>query len=187
MLVRPVRSDGAVPWNRAGWGGWGGGGGGGSRCVAVPQHWHNALEKLPPLDQYRHLSITQGKPLSHRAGKVLCGHPHPPTRTHTRVLQVLSASADSTARLWDLRSGQCTATLHNGFWVVRQAVFADTDSRRVVTGSYDSALRVFELRTLSVLTTLRGHNNSVCCCTVNGELVVSGGEDQTLRTWLLPP
>ena len=66
-------------------------------------------------------------------------------------------------------------------------MFADTDSRRVVTGSYDSALRVWEVRTLSVLTTLKEHTDSVCCCTVNGELVVSGGEDQTLRTWLLPP
>ena len=101
---------------------------------------------------------------------------------------MLSGSGDHTAKLFDVRSGQCEATLREHTDKVRQAVFADKDPLRVVTASNDKTLKVWDLRGSGTeLATLRGHTEAVWCCAVRGLFAVSGSADRTLRTWLLPP
>ena len=101
---------------------------------------------------------------------------------------MLSGSHDSTAKLFDVRSGQCEATLRGHTHCVTQATFVDKDPLRVVTASFDGTLKVWDLRSSDrELTTLRGHTEAVRCCAVRDPIVVSGSVDFTLRTWLLPP
>ena len=71
---------------------------------------------------------------------------------------------------------------------VSEAVFAGPDARRAVTVSRDHSLKLWDFRRPPRdLATFRGHADSVTCCAVRGELLLSGSRDQTLRTWLLPP
>ena len=101
---------------------------------------------------------------------------------------MLSGSDDKTAKLFDVRTGQCEATFRGHKDWVWQAVFADKDPLRVVTASDDKALKVWDLRSSGTeLNTLRGHTGAVTCCAVRGLIAVSGSRDCTLRTWLLPP
>ena len=87
-----------------------------------------------------------------------------------------------------MRSGQCEATLRGHTAWVNQAVFADKDPYRVVTASDDKTLKVWDLRGSGTeLATLRGHTEAVMCCAVKSVIALSGSNDQTLRTWLLPP
>ena len=100
---------------------------------------------------------------------------------------MLSGSDDRTAKLWDLRTGLgWAASLVGHTHFVAQAVFAE--ARRVVTASGDKTLKLWDLRwPTTELATFRGHTDSVHCCAVRGELLVSGSNDRTARTWLLPP
>eukprot|EP00906_Rhabdomonas_costata_P036202 RCo050821 len=101
--------------------------------------------------------------------------------------QVLSGEFDRTAKIWDLRSGQCEMTLSGHTHGVNEAVFALPDPRRVVTASSDHTLRVWDLRAGAAVAELRGHKDEVKCCAARGQAAVSGSVNQTLATWLLPP
>ena len=104
--------------------------------------------------------------------------------------QVVSGSWDCTSILWDLRTGYPELTIQGHSGVVCQAVFADPlpSPRRVLTSSDDKTLKLWDLRRNgTVVATLRGHTDSVKCCAVSGDFAVSGSDDHTVRTWLLPP
>ena len=75
---------------------------------------------------------------------------------------MLSGSRDHTAKLFDVRSGQCEATLRGHTDLVNQAVFADKDPLRVLTASGDGTLKVWDLRSSGTeLATLRGHTEAL--------------------------
>ncbi|CAG4984006.1 unnamed protein product [Parnassius apollo] len=54
---------------------------------------------------------------------------------------------------------------------------------RILTGSYDTTLKVWCAITGKCLHTLEGHFGSVMSCQMDGELVISGSTDCTLRIW----
>jgi WD40 repeat protein/tRNA A-37 threonylcarbamoyl transferase component Bud32 len=59
------------------------------------------------------------------------------------------------------------------------------DGRRVVSGSEDGTLKVWDLESGRVIATLEGHAGEVraCAVTADGRRVVSGSEDGTLKVW----
>ena len=99
--------------------------------------------------------------------------------------QLLSASDDFTAKLWDLRSGRRQQTFRAHSACVTHAEFA-LEGRRVVTASADHSLTLWEVSTGKVLATLPGHTGAVTCCSVWWPFVASSGIDGKVRVWLLP-
>ncbi len=59
------------------------------------------------------------------------------------------------------------------------------DGRRVVSGSEDGTLKVWDLESGRVVATLEGHAGEVraCAVTPDGRRVISGSEDGTLKVW----
>ncbi|KAK1865697.1 hypothetical protein I4F81_008223 [Pyropia yezoensis] len=118
------------------------------------------------------------------------------------VQRVVSGSGDKTLRVWDVEEGKQLAVLegHTG-WVmcvcvvdVPGAAGGGGTVQRVVSGSVDGTLRVWDVEEGKQLAVLEGHMGMVrCVCVVDvpgaaGEggtvqRVVSGSDDETLRVW----
>ena len=98
--------------------------------------------------------------------------------------RVVSASADTTLKVWDLSSGQAVATLQgHSAWVFACAV--TPDGQRVVSASADKTLKVWDLVSGQAVATLQGHADWVLACAVTPDSrnVVSASADKTLKVW----
>jgi len=57
------------------------------------------------------------------------------------------------------------------------------DGAKIVSGSDDNTLKVWNAATGTCSATLSGHTGGVWCLEMNDELIVSGSTDRTLRVW----
>jgi hypothetical protein len=94
----------------------------------------------------------------------------------------ISASADQTLRVWDLKTGQTLKILQgHTHWVNGVAM---VDGRRAISASADQTLRVWDLETGQTLKVLQGHTDWVHgVAMVDGRRAVSASHDGTLRVW----
>lgn len=95
-----------------------------------------------------------------------------------------TASYDKACKIWDLETGELTATLANhrrGLWDV---AFCQYD-KLVATCSGDKTIKIWSLDTFSVLKTLEGHTNAVQRCSfINKQKqLVSSGADGLIKIW----
>ena len=74
--------------------------------------------------------------------------------------RVITASYDSTARVWDAETGKELALLKGHTAIVESASFS-LDGRRVVTASWDETARVWDAETGKQLALLKGHTGWV--------------------------
>jgi small GTP-binding protein len=72
----------------------------------------------------------------------------------------LSGSADKTIKIWDLKKGQCRATLKGHKDQVR-SVAITPDGTRILSGSYDSFIGVWEAKTGKNLAFLKAHEGGL--------------------------
>ena len=100
--------------------------------------------------------------------------------------RAVSASADHTAKVWELETGRELHTLAGHINDVN-AVAVTPDGRRAVSASDDRTLKVWELETGRELHTLAGHTNMVdaVAVTPDGRRAVSASDDRTLKVWEL--
>jgi WD40 repeat protein len=98
--------------------------------------------------------------------------------------QVVTASADGTARVWATATGQVIAVLRGHGAPVRSAAF-DSMGKRVVTASADRTARLWDAGSGKELAVLKGHTDEVTDIrfSQDGRRVVTSGRDQTLRIW----
>lgn len=98
--------------------------------------------------------------------------------------RVLTASDDSTARLWNSTSGQLIATLEGHTAPVRAAVFAP-DGNRLLTVSDDNTARLWDGTLGNTVPTLKGHAASVRVArfSPDGSRIVTASDDKTARLW----
>jgi len=77
--------------------------------------------------------------------------------------RIVSASTDSTARIWSATSGVPLAVCRGHGGTIKGVAFS-ADGRRLVTGGLDNAAKVWDAKTGRLLLTLRGARNAVSSC-----------------------
>ncbi|KAK2024518.1 hypothetical protein LX32DRAFT_626097 [Colletotrichum zoysiae] len=97
---------------------------------------------------------------------------------------VVSASSDTTVRLWDAATGAHRQTLegHNGG--VRAVAFSP-DGQVVASASVDATVRLWDVATGAHCQTLKGHDDWIYAVTFSpdGQVVASASVDATVRLW----
>ncbi|PAA85717.1 hypothetical protein BOX15_Mlig029670g1 [Macrostomum lignano] len=93
---------------------------------------------------------------------------------------IVSASDDSTIRLWRADTGQLVRTLTGHIGGVWSTAIVDD---LLVSGSTDRTVRVWCMKTGICRHTLAGHVSTVRCLAGRGSHVTSGSRDTSLRVW----
>jgi WD40 repeat protein/serine/threonine protein kinase len=98
--------------------------------------------------------------------------------------RVVTASSDSTARVWDARTGAEVLTFRGHKHHVWSASFSP-DGARVVTAGSDKTARVWDAKTGAGVLTLRGHTVGVGSASFSpdGARVVTASGDETAKVW----
>ena len=98
--------------------------------------------------------------------------------------RVVSASEDSTLRVWDVAGASPIATLEGHTGSVSGCAFS-LDGTRIVSASYDKTLRIWDVAGATTVATLEGHTGLVsgCAFSPDGTRIVSASYDKTLRIW----
>jgi hypothetical protein len=98
--------------------------------------------------------------------------------------RIVTASEDSTARIWDAATAKEIAVLrgHNG--PVHSATFSP-DGSRLVTASEDKTARIWDAATAKEIAVLRGHEGPVYSAYFSPEAsrIVTASDDKTPRIW----
>jgi WD40 repeat protein len=100
--------------------------------------------------------------------------------------KVVSASGDTTLRVWNLETGE---TLHilRGHTDRVLGIAVTSNGKKVISASDDKTLKVWNLETGKLLHTLQGHTDRVwgIAVTSNGKKAISASDDKTLKVWNL--
>lgn len=96
----------------------------------------------------------------------------------------ISASADQTLKVWNLRTGFCQRTLAGHLGPVT-AIAASPNGSVIVSGSWDETVRVWRLDRSEPISVFRGHQRAISSVDLDLDhrLVVSGSWDRTVRIW----
>ena len=104
----------------------------------------------------------------------------------TQVAITAATTNNRKISIWDLQSKTSVKTLTGHTHVVECVAFSP-DGQRLVSGSFDATVRVWDLTTTGnpLVHTLTGHVGRVIAVAFNhaGTQIVSGGEDGTVRVW----
>lgn len=108
-------------------------------------------------------------------------------RRFAREGLVASASDDTSVRLWDERSKEAASTLPHPYQVTSVAVPEAGDL--IYSGGLDEIIRVWDVRTSSVLYTLSGHGDTITGISLgeDGTSLVSASMDNTVKRWDVKP
>ncbi|KFD65323.1 hypothetical protein M514_22483 [Trichuris suis] len=93
---------------------------------------------------------------NHLAVMTLSGHSHTVRCLQLSNLRLASGSNDSSIKM---------------------------DDEKIISGSYDRTLKVWDLVSSQCFETLRGHGAAVLCLQFDQEKIVSGSADDTIRVW----
>ena len=98
--------------------------------------------------------------------------------------RIVTASADKTARVWDVRSGQEIAVLRGHEDAVAGAAFSP-DGTRIVTASADKTARIWDAQSGREIMALHGHDGAVlrAVYSPDGTRIVTASDDKTARIW----
>ncbi len=98
--------------------------------------------------------------------------------------QLVSASSDGTARVWDAETGSELTVLRGHEGAVRMAAFSP-DGRRIVTASVDKTARVWNAEDGAEIAVLEGHVRLVrhALFSPDGRRIVTASDDWTALLW----
>ena len=102
-----------------------------------------------------------------------------------------SGGDDQTLRIWHLASGRCLKMLRERSGPIRQVEFS-CDGQLLATNNGDSTVKLWDIgslysssptASLSRLRTLPGHSGRTYALAFAADSLITGGEDQLVRTW----
>jgi tetratricopeptide (TPR) repeat protein len=98
--------------------------------------------------------------------------------------QVVTASADKTAKLWAVSSGQLLQTFQGHKNSVYQAAFSP-NGQQVVTASFDNTAKLWAVSSGQLLHTFQGHESWVyqAAFSPDGQKLVTDSTDGTVKLW----
>jgi WD40 repeat protein len=101
-----------------------------------------------------------------------------------RVVLLLTASNDGTAKIWSISTGECVQTLDGHDRAVVSAVFS-TDGASVLTASLDRTAKIWSTSTRECVQTLDGHHGGVLSAvfSTDGASVLTASGDRTAKIW----
>jgi WD40 repeat protein len=97
---------------------------------------------------------------------------------------LVSGSADSSVKIWDLETGRELWTLPEHEAAVKSVAYSP-DGRRVLSGAADYSIKLWDVETGEALKSLTGHSNVVnsVAYSPSGRFAVSGSADRTVKVW----
>jgi WD40 repeat protein len=100
--------------------------------------------------------------------------------------RLISAGADRSINIWDVKTGRLTRTLHGHSEAVT-SIALSPDEKTLVSGSVDRTIGVWDLEIGKLRHTLSGHSAWVCAIAIgsDGEKIASVSTDGTLMVWNL--
>lgn len=99
---------------------------------------------------------------------------------HANIL--ITGSYDSTARVWDLKTGECLWVLKGHKERIYSCVY-DFKRNTCFTGSMDTSVRIWDLNTGETVSILDGHQILVGLVSSSENVLVSAAADSTVRIW----
>ncbi|WP_017718366.1 tetratricopeptide repeat protein [Kamptonema formosum] len=99
---------------------------------------------------------------------------------------LVSASWDSTVKVWQLSTGKELRTL-TGHSSSVHSLAISPDGQRLASGSADKTVKIWQLSTGEELRTLSGHSSYIHSLAISpdGQTLVSGSGDRTIKIWQL--
>ena len=147
-----------------------------------------ALEALPPNRPYTVEAEYALRKASNQNTAILRGHTDEVNSASFSPdgRYIVSASSDTTVRIWDAKTGQQVGNPLEGHtdWV-SSASFSP-DGKYIVSASLDHTVRIWDAKTgQQVGNPLEGHNDLVYSASFSpdGRYIVSASEDKTVRIW----
>lgn len=104
---------------------------------------------------------------------------------HPNGTYVFTGSSDKTCRMWDIQTGD-SVRLFLGHSAPITSVAVSPDGRWLSTGSDDGVIIVWDIGTGKRIKQMRGHGkNAIYSLSYSkeGNILVSGGADQSVRVW----
>lgn len=97
---------------------------------------------------------------------------------HNKLL--MTGSYDTTIRIWNTETGECTHTLSGHTRGVRLLAF---DLKILISGSLDKTIKVWNYRSGECIATYRGHEDHVVAVDLYKNIIVLGLADHTVKVW----
>ncbi|TPX36515.1 hypothetical protein SmJEL517_g01359 [Synchytrium microbalum] len=94
--------------------------------------------------------------------------------------KIVSGSRDDTIKIWDMKTGECTKTLHGHGASV---LCLQYDDQYIVSGSSDSTVIVWDITTSEPKKVLRSHTESVLNLRFDKRYIASCSKDKTIKLW----
>lgn len=99
-------------------------------------------------------------------------------------LWLITGSDDSTAKLWDAKTGKELHSFRGHKDVINSVCFS-SDDKWIITGSDDETAKLWNTKTGKEIYTFEGHSdviNSVCFSS-DDEWIITGSDDRTAKIW----
>lgn len=101
------------------------------------------------------------------------------TTDHDDEPVIVSGAFDNTIKFWDF-TGNCLRTLFGHLEGVWSLAF---DSLRVVSGSHDRSVRVWDMESGKCMYALNGHTNPITAVAMSDTKIISASDDGDVRIW----